>query len=280
MIKINETKRYNVKPNEMVTDAFETAYTRYAEEQPVAPPDLTMPVFTSLSMVLLFVLFLLTAFEYTEEKHIWFILAGLCLMLAARSCYKYYIQNKNYRNAAGKPSLVKAKREGFLSLFQIDEANLKRLPETILSSEMIKKVSPIIGKQNDQVYNTALREISEDLARINNPSLTMCKLLTPCTDIFKQSRRRLYFKNEDNSLIFFDTDWMNPLGEIVCDEDDVVSFGEYSKYPSDINKSGGKIRQDSIIVEIKDDNNHIFFEFQNDSYAEIKKALPSRKEKK
>lgn len=276
MIKINETKRYNVKPLEVISDAFETAYTRYAEEQPVAPPDLAMPVFTSLSMVLLFVLFLLTAFEYKAEKHIWFILAGLCIILAGRSCYKYFIQNKQYKQAAGKPSVVKAKRDGFFSFFQDDED----LPETTTAANMLKMVSPIIGKQNDQVYNNALREMSEDLARINNPSLTMCKLLTPCGEIFKQSRRRLYFKDEGAYLVFFDTDWMNPLGEIVCDEDDVVSFGEYSKYPSDINKSGGKIRQDSIIVEIKDADNHIFFEFQNDSYAELKKALSSRKEKK
>ncbi|MBE7057610.1 MAG: hypothetical protein E7387_00710 [Ruminococcaceae bacterium] len=276
MIKINETKRYNVKPLEVISDAFETAYTRYAEEQPVAPPDLAMPVFTSLSMVLLFVLFLLTAFEYKDEKHIWFILAGLCIILAGRSCYKYFIQNKQYKQAAGKPSVVKAKRDGFFSFFQDDED----LPETTTAANMLKMVSPIIGKQNDQVYNNALREMSEDLARINNPSLTMCKLLTPCGEIFKQSRRRLYFKDEGAYLVFFDTDWMNPLGEIVCDEDDVVSFGEYSKYPSDINKSGGKIRQDSIIVEIKDADNHIFFEFQNDSYAELKKALSSRKEKK
>lgn len=277
MIKINKTKRYDVKPLEVIGDAFETAYTRYAEEQPVTPPDITMPAFTSLSMGLLCVLFVLTALEYKDEKFTWFLLAGLCLLLAGRSCYKYFIQNKNYKQAAGKPSVVKAKREGFFAFFQ--DAN-KSLPETTTAANMLKMVSPIIGKQNDQVYNTALREISEDLARKNNPSLTMCKLLTPCGDIFKQSRRRLYFKDEGAYLVFFDTDWMNPLGEIVCDEDDVVSFGEYSKYPSDINKSGGKIRQDAIIVEVKDADNHIFFEFQHDSYAEIKKALSSKKEKK
>jgi hypothetical protein len=73
---------------------------------------------------------------------------------------------------------------------------------------------------------------------------------------------------------------MNPKGEIVCDEDDVISFGEYSKYPSSINKSGNKIRQDAVILEIKDGDNHVFFEFQSESYAEIKKAVSSRKERK
>ena len=108
------------------------------------------------------------------------------------------------------------------------------------AGDMVKLVSPIIGKQNDQVYNSALREMSEDLARINNPSLTMCKLLTPCGEIFKQSRRRLYFKDEGANLVFFDTDWMNPLGEIVCDEDDVVFTSLTGKATQVLLKKGNK----------------------------------------
>lgn len=279
MISIKETKRYNINPNEVIGDAFETAYTRYAEEQPVTPPDIAMPIFTAISMALLCVTFLLTAFkpENKGDQFIWIALAGVCILFAARSFSKYFSQNKKYRQAAGKPSTVKAKREGFFSFFN---KSGEGLADEMSAGEMIKLVSPIIGKQNDQVYNNALREISEDLSRINNPSLTMCKLVNPLSDIFTQSRRRLYFKTEDDKLIFFDTDWMNPIGEIICDEDDVVSFGEYSKYPSSINKSGGKIRQDAIILEIKDDNNHTFFEFQSESYPEIKKAVASKKEKK
>lgn len=279
MIEIKKTQRYNIKPLELVGDSFETAYTRYAEEQPVTPPDVSMPIFTSISMVLLFAIFLLTAFhpKHNTQQFVWVALAGVCLLIAGRSFYKYFLQRKQYTQAAGKPSTVKAKREGFFSFFQKGE---NELPETMTAGDMVKLVSPIVGKQNDQVYNNALREMSEDLARINNPSLTMCKLVTPCSQLFTQSRRRLYFKDEGAYLVFFDTDWMNPIGEITCDEDDVVSFGEYSKYPSSINKSGGKIRPESIIVELKDDNNHIYLEFQKDSYNEIKKAISSKKEKK
>lgn len=279
MISIKETKRYNINPNAVIGDAFETAYTRYAEEQPVTPPDIAMPVFTAISMALLCATFLLTAFqpENKGNQFVWIALAGVCILFSARSFSKYFSQNKKYKQAAGKPSLIKAKREGFFSFFNKSESGI---PKEMSAGEMIKLVSPIIGKQNDQVYNNALREMSEDLSRINNPSLTMCKLVNPLSDMFTQSRRRLYFKTEGDKLIFFDTDWMNPIGEIICDEDDVVSFGEYSKYPSSINKSGGKIRQDAIILEIKDDNNHAFFEFQSESYSEIKKAVASKKEKK
>ena len=51
MIQIKDTERYNINPMELIGDAFETAYTRYAEEQPVAPPDPAMPVFTGISTV-------------------------------------------------------------------------------------------------------------------------------------------------------------------------------------------------------------------------------------
>ena len=72
---------------------------------------------------------------------------------------------------------------------------------------------------------------------------------------------------------------MKPKGEIVCDEEDIVSFGEYSKY-SGINPSGGKIRADAILVEIQDAENHIYFEFQNDSLPQLRKAFSGKKEKK
>ena len=72
---------------------------------------------------------------------------------------------------------------------------------------------------------------------------------------------------------------MKPKGEIVCDEEDIVSFGEYSKY-SGINPAGGKIRPDAVLVEIQDAENHIYFEFQNDSLPQLRKAFSGKKEKK
>ena len=44
MISIKDTEKYNINPKILIGDAFETAYTRYAEEQPITPPDITMPV--------------------------------------------------------------------------------------------------------------------------------------------------------------------------------------------------------------------------------------------
>ena len=86
---------------------------------------------------------------------------------------------------------------------------------------------------------------------------------------------------EENKLVFFDADWMNPKGEIVCDIDDIVSFGRFSQYPSSINSAGGgKIKPDSVIIEIKDESNHVYFEMVSDSYNLVKKMLPSKLENK
>lgn len=276
MINIQDTERYQIRPQALIGDAFETAYTRYAEEQPVAPPDVSMPIFTGISMGLLCILFILTGVEYPTEKITWFILAVVCVFFGAYSTYKYLKKRHIYRQAAGKPSTILTKRNKFFALFHRDG---EELPETMPAGDMLKIVSPIIGKQNDQVNNNAIREISEELARINNPSLTLCKLVNPCGKIFDQPKRRLYFKEENNKFVFFDADWMKPKGEIVCEEDDIVSYGAYPKY-SGINTSGGKIRQDSIIVEAQDENYHIYFEFQDDSLAQLKKAFSGKKEKK
>lgn len=276
MISIKDTEKYNINPKILIGDAFETAYTRYAEEQPITPPDITMPIFTGISMALLCILFILTGLEYANEKATWFALSIVCIALGVYSATKYIKKNKQYRNAAGKPSTIKSKREKFFSLFQKQG---EELPETMLAGEMLKIVSPIIGKQNDQVNNNAIREISEDLARINNPTLMICKLVNPCGKIFDQAKRRLYFKEENGKFVFFDSDWMKPKGEIICEENDIVSFGEFSKYTG-INPSGGKIRQDAIIVEAQDSEYHIYFEFQSESLPQLKKAFSSKKEKK
>lgn len=276
MISIKDTERYNVVPEAIIGNAFETAYTRYAEEQPASPPDLAMPIFTGISMVLLCVLFLFTAKEYPQKSTTWLILSAACIAFASYRATKYVKKRKEYRKAAGKPSTIKAKRVEFFALFT---KNGQELPATLTAGEMLKSVSPIIGKQNDQVNNSAIREISEELAGINNPSLTMCKLVNPCGERFDQPKRRMYFKEENGSLVFFDSDWNKPKGEIVCSEDDIISFGEYSKYPG-INKFGGKIRADAIIVEAQDENTHIYFEFQSECLPKLKKIFSSKKEKK
>lgn len=274
MINVNKTSQYTVNPKGMISDAFESAYSRYAEVQVAAPPDTATMVCSVISLALICIMLAMTA-VHEDNSPLWFILAGVSLFGLVMVVKKYLEARKAYLAASGKPDTINTKRNEFFGLFGADE-----LPTEMPASEFQSIVSPLLGKQYDTVSNNALRSIKEDLVTKNNPDLPMCKLITPMKEIFTQSRRRLYLKEDGKNFVFFDADWMNPIGEIICTEDDVVSFGKFSQYPASINACGGKIRPDSVIVEIQDDANHIYIEFQDTEYERVKKIIPGRKEKK
>lgn len=281
MIEVNKnTSKYNVNPRYMISDTFEDGYKRFANEQVAAPPDKVALIATALSFVLLIAILILTSFTYKDQFYVWLALAALCVILLLRSVMKYTKARKEYLKAAGKPTTISKKRKRFYSLFS-DGENLSDLPNVMSAGEFLPIVARLMGKQEEQLYNGVLRTIHEKLAAINNPNLPMAKIITPFGDVFNQTKRRLYVVEEDNKLIFFDADWMNPKGEIVCDMENLVSFGRFSQYPSNINSAGGgKIKPDSVIIEIKDETNHIYFEMVSDLYNYVKKMLPSKLEKK
>lgn len=281
MIEVNKnTSKYNVNPRYMISDTFEDGYKRFANEQVAAPPDKVSLIATALSFILLIAILILTSFTYKDQFYVWLALAALCVILLLRSVMKYTKARKEYLKAAGKPTTISKKRKRFYSLFS-DGENLSDLPNVMSAGEFLPIVARLMGKQEEQLYNGVLRTIHEKLAAINNPNLPMAKIITPFGDVFNQTKRRLYVVEEDNKLIFFDADWMNPKGEIVCDMENIVSFGRFSQYPSNINSAGGgKIKPDSVIIEIKDETNHIYFEMVSDLYNYVKKMLPSKLEKK
>ena len=279
MIEVNKTTRkYNINPKMLVAQAFDESYARYANEQVAAPPDKVSAISSCLSFSILIAILILTAFTYTENVMLWYGLAGLCLLLLGRSAYKYYKARKEYLNAAGKPSTINKKRKRFFALFS-DSENLADLPDVMPAGSFVNAVSRHMGKQEEQIYNAALRSIHEELADKNNPNLPIAKIITPFGDVFNQTKRRFYLVEDCGKLVFFDAEWMNPKGEIVCDISDVVSFGKFSQYPSSINSAGGgKIKPDAVIIELKDSEHHIYFELIPDLYSTVKKLLPSKLE--
>ena len=52
MIHIEETKQYNVYAQDMLSEAFERAYSRYADAQEAAPPDTATLIFSIISLLL------------------------------------------------------------------------------------------------------------------------------------------------------------------------------------------------------------------------------------
>lgn len=281
MIEVNKkTSKYNVNARYIISETFENGYKRFANEQVAAPPDKVALVATCLSFTLLAAILILTSFKYKDQMYIWLLLAGLCAALLARSVMKFMKARKEYLKSAGKPSTITKKRKKFYSLFSEGE-NLSDLPNVMPAGEFLPMVARLMGKQEEPLYNGVLRSIHEQLAAVNNPNLPMAKIITPFGDVFNQTKRRFYVVQEENKLVFFDADWMNPKGEIVCDIDDIVSFGRFSQYPSSINSAGGgKIKPDSVIIEIKDESNHVYFEMVSDSYNLVKKMLPSKLENK
>ena len=276
MIHVEETKQYNVRAQGVLSNAFERAYSRYADTQEAAPPDAATMIFSVISFVLVIAMLLLTAYNYPKET-IWYLLAGLFAFFIGRVVYRYILARKEYLKAAGKPSTISQKKVAFFNLF----GGMEEIPEITTAADLQNRVRPLLGKQKDQIYNTALRTISEELVTVNNPNLPMCKLITPLKEVFTQSRQRFYFKEENGSLIFFDADWMNPKGQIQCDMNDVLSFGKYTNYTGSINSSvGGKIRSDAVILEIQGETGSVYFEFHQDEYDTLRKRLPGKKEKK
>lgn len=277
MIQVIETTRYQVNAKKMIEEAFESAYARSIEESlPKEPPDMLTTVSSCISMALLSGIFAYTATVQASQKTTWFLLMGLCILIIFWLIRKHILGMQEYRKAAGKPSTKETKKKAFLELFQLEE-----IPEPAQAADLLRRTTNLLGKTNDPLWENALRILSEALNAKNNPGELMCKLVTPFGDVFTQSKRRFYLCSQDSELIFYDAEFLKPKGEIRCQTSDIVSYGTFSKYPLRINSyGGGKIRPDAIILELQDEENHIYFEFQSQEYDKIRKLASGKKELK
>ena len=277
MITVSETKRYFVEPKKIVARAFEGAYISSLEKMPQAPPDYLSSIWGAASIFVVAILYYITAVQAAgkgEATALWYALSAVCVAIPVVVLLKLRKAHKAFRGASGGEEKKERKKTAFYQLIKEDQ-----LPEEMSAAEFTKQISPMLGRQADEINNNALRRIADYLGSCNNPSDIMCKLITPFGSVFTQAKRRLYLSVSEDTVTFYDTDFSAPLGEITCSMDDVVSFGPYSKYPQKINApGGGKIRPDSIIVEIQDEQNHIYFEFQSQEADRLKKIFPSKKE--
>lgn len=275
MIQLQETKKYNINPRAVLSDAFTVSYSRFADTQQAAPPDTATMICSLISMVLVIAMLLLTISRYPDT--IWYVLTVAAAAGFAYILYRYFKARNEYLKASGKPSTINQKRKEFFDLFESTEP----LPDSFSAAELLNRVRPLLGKQNDNIFNTALRSVSESMIRVNNPELPVCKLITPMKETFTNARQRFYFTEEDGVLLFFDAEWMQPKGQITASVQDLVSFGKFSQYSQSINSAGGgKIRQDAVILELQDEAEHLYFEFAQSEYEMLRKKLPGKKEKK
>lgn len=280
MIKIqNTTEKYNIEPKRIIENAFESAYTKTAVTVHVTPPDTLVTVSSVISMILLAGMFFLTArYDTAADRNpaLWYTLASACAGVVAYIISKHVKSGKLYKEYmnGSKTKEKDNKKKVFFEMLDYDN-----LPETIHALELVRKVSGLMNKQTDITYLTALRQINDKLSSVNNPDGLVCKMISTIPDVFPQPKRRFHLKDEGEQIIFYDADFEDPFGEISCDKDDVVSFGEYAYYSKRVpNPGGGKIRPESIILELKDDNHNLFFEFKNHDYEDIRKMFGGKKE--
>ena len=275
MYTTSDTKQYSVNPKEMINDAFNRSYSRYADTQKELPPDTVTMVCSVVSMVLLVGMFALTALRHREELAIWIAFSVAAVAVIFLIVYKYLKTRSAYLKAAGKPDLIVSRRNYFLSLF----GETAEQTEPMLAVDLQDQVRRLKEREQDEVRKNALKDMFDRLTAINNPDLPVCRLITKLPERFTQPRTRLYMKKEGGKFLFFDYSWANPLGQIECDEDDIVSFGRFSAYPPAINTSGSKIRPECGIIELAGADGSIYLDLVDDEYEKALKLLPRRKEK-
>lgn len=279
MINVSETKKYIINPKRTVEKAFEGAYVGSLEKMPTAPPDYMASIWGAASILFVGILYYITAIlsgKKGESATTWYGLSAACVAIVVIVIYKLIKNHNLFKKSSGGEDRKEAEKKKFFTLMGYDN-----LPEELSATEYAKKISPMLGKQTKELYNVAIRKISEYLASVNNPDEISCKLLTPFGNVFNQSKKRFYMSVSEGTVYFTDFDFSNPKGEISCSENDIVSYGFFAKYPQSILPAGtGKVRPDAVILEVKDEDNHIYFEFLPADGPKIKKMFSAKKELK
>lgn len=274
MIIEKETDRYLVSPSTLIENSFARAYDSASDAPIISPPDLSITISSCLCMALIFGMCVLTAVVKDDVK--WYAIGAIFLLLGAYLVYKHFKKLTVYKNANSAGTKKYDFKKEYESIFA------DGFPEKMPASEMAKKVAPLQNRQKKDLYNNALRELVSSLNAKNNPNDILCKNLSLYGELMTQAKRRYYFKAEDGSFVVYDADFLNPRGELVCDADDVLSFGTYANYPSKIGAQGVKVSQDAIIIEIKTgdgDDDRLYLEALSTDYERIKKLIGARKER-
>lgn len=273
---IRQTEKYNVNTKAVLNDAIESAFIKSQAVLPKEAPDKFLLFSSVVSYAILTFMTVFTGLQNKGGKmYLWFVIAALCAFLLVLTIVKFFKNLKAYKNDRSTVNKLERKKQAFFTLFNADS-----LPESMPAVDLAKIVSSLFGKQSDNVINDALRDLASTLNKKNNPSDPLCKNLNPIGDSIP-ARQRFYFRLAQDGYVFYDSDFAEPVGEIVCDQDDVLAFGQFSLF-SDADKAvmtkAGKVHADSVIVKITDGTSYYFFDFQADSLQAIRKGLPGKKE--
>lgn len=276
MITERETKRYIVCPKKLIENSFSNAYDNASDAPIVVKPDVAVTVFSCISMVIIVGMCLLTAFSEEKISTMWLGVALAAAVLTGYIIYKHFAKLKAFKDANSEGTKKYDFRAEYLGLFP------QELPEEMPASQLAKTLAPMQNKQKKDMYNNAIRDLISKLNSKNNPNDILCKNISLYGDIMTQTKRRYYITGDEGKIIVYDADFIDPRGELVCDPEDVLSYGVYANYPSRINSAGAKVSQDAIIIEIKtgnDEDDRLYLEAHANDYDRIKKLLGGKKER-
>ena len=279
MITTRPTEKYMVDTESVLSASFEDAYFKYQAVLPKEAPDLFQFITSLLSLGILTAMCVITAIREGSGVflYVWLGISVAIAALFVRSVYKYIKDYNAFKNDRNNAIKKQKKKDAFYALFD----RKYFLDQKVNATELSKAVSSMLGKQSDNIFNASLRELSSKLNDKNNPKDILCKSLNPVGDLFPTARKRFYFRFDGRNYVFYDQDFEEPKGEIVCDVDDIMSYGlfkDYSSEDTEIITKYSKAKPDSNILKISDGENTFFFEFLPSDYDRIRKLIPSRKE--
>lgn len=272
MITEQQTRKYEVNTYKTIESSFTGAYDSISDAPIVNPPQKSVTVSGIISMVLVAGMCVLTFYHTDWKAWGWGVAAGLSLAAIVLIVRRYMKALKKYQEANSAGSKRFDYKEEYMSLFP-------ELPGRMNASELIKTISPMQNKQSRDVYNNAIRNLMTALNTVNNPQDILCRNLTTYGDLFSQIRKRCYIgENDSSEIVIYDSDCLDPKGEIVVESSDIIGYGEPDTFGDKlaaIRKAGVKISSDAIIVAIKtdDEGGVLYLETHSNDFEKLKKLL-------
>jgi len=274
MITEQKTSRYNVNPQKLIENSFVTAYDSNNDAPVIYPPDLAVTVTSVISLLMICGMCVLTWYLDESRPVIWLGVGAVFIIIMFFVIRNHVKKQKTYLEANSKGGQKFDYKSEYISLFP-------DLPSSISASDFSLKIATMQNKQKKDVYNNAIRNLVTKLNQVNNPGDILCKNLTTYGTLMTQLKHRWYLKMDDGNFVIYDADFQKPLGELVMDFSDVVSYGTPDTFDtSEITKNGTKISQDALLVEIKtgsSEKDRLFLEVHSREYDRLKKMLGGKK---
>ncbi len=272
MITEQSTSRYEVRPRSVIENSFSSAYESSTDAPVVYPPNLAVTISACISLLLGAGMCILT---YFKLKSIWWLIIGIAVGLCTGFVIYHHLKTlKKYKEANSRGSKRFDYKAEYVSLFP------SGLPEKMPATDLTREIAPMQNRQSRDVYNNAIRDLITTLNSVNNPNDLLCKNVNTYGSLFAQPRRRCYVRQEDGKFVVYDADFMNPKGELIIDQSDLLSFGPASAFDSIKLPKGSKSTQDVWYIEIKtgeDENDRLYLEAHSKDFDAMKKLFGAKR---